>query len=282
MPQSQLPRIATNIAALQALNSLHDINYKLGVHQLRLATGKRINQAADDPAGYTIGTKFHARSQGLAVALNNVGDAKNVLAVAEGGLQNIQDILVTMKEKITQAANDALGTEERNAIELELDELAAEIDDIVEETTWNEKQLLSAYVATFQTGAGDTDYLVFSVAGGGKSVYTALTLSVDDDNLVVDTASNASASLVKVNSAIAIVSSTLQSIGATVNRLSVKESTLSVAITNTEAAYSRIFDADMAREQLETTKLQILQQTATAMLAQANVAPQLILTLLGG
>ena len=282
MAQSQLTRIATNIGALQALNSLHDINARLAVHQLRLATGKRINQTADDPAGYTIGTKLHARAQGLGAALNNVGDAKNLLAVAEGGLQNIQDILVTMKEKITLAANDALGTEERNAIELELDELAAEIDDIVDETTWNDQKLLSAYVATFQTGATQNDYLSFSVAGGGISVYNAATLSVGDSDLDVSTASAASASLVKVDSAIAKVSSTLQSIGATVNRLTVKESTLSVAVTNTEAAYNRIFDADMAREQLEATKLQILQQTATAMLAQANVAPQVVLSLFGG
>ena len=109
-------RINTNIGALNALSALKTVNKLLEKSQLRLATGSRINEVADDPAGYVISTRLNARSRGLSTALDNVGTAKNVLAIAEGGLLNISDILITMKEKVTQAASDTLSSAERNAI----------------------------------------------------------------------------------------------------------------------------------------------------------------------
>ncbi|MDZ7260788.1 MAG: flagellin, partial [candidate division KSB1 bacterium] len=110
MAAGDATRIFTNIGALNALNALNNVGRKLGIHQLKLATGRRINSAADDPAGYTIGKKLEARTRMLAQALNNVGDAKNLLGIAEGGLMNINDILLIMKEKALQAANDTLGS----------------------------------------------------------------------------------------------------------------------------------------------------------------------------
>lgn len=98
-----MSRINTNIGALNALKSLNDVNTRLSVSQLRLATGKRINSAADDAAGFSIAKKFNARSQGLGQALSNIGSAKNLMAVAEGHLNNILDILTQMKTKATQA-----------------------------------------------------------------------------------------------------------------------------------------------------------------------------------
>jgi flagellin len=162
-----LSRINGNIQALQALNSLYKINGQLGTHQLRLATGKRINSAEDDAAGFVIGRTMQARTKGLAVSLANVGDAKSMLSVAEGGLESILDILETMKEKTTQAASDTLGTTERAAIESELDALAAEIDDIVDETSFNGVGLLSSVSKTIQTGEATTDTLSVTVTGSG-------------------------------------------------------------------------------------------------------------------
>ena len=132
-----ITRIASNIAGLNSLNALNNVNTKLGIHQLRLATGKRINEAADDPAGLTIATKFNAKSRGLGVALDNIGDAKNLLSVAEAGLTKINDILLVVRDKSEQAANDALGVAEREAIRKQIDELLTEIDKIVDETEWN-------------------------------------------------------------------------------------------------------------------------------------------------
>ncbi len=278
-------RINTNIAALNSLNALKSINRILEKSQLRLATGSRINEVADDPAGYVISTRLNARSRGLSVALDNVGTAKNVLAIAEGGLLNISDILITMKEKITQAASDTLGSAERNAIKTELNQLTAEIDNIVNETTFNNNSLISGdYTGkSFQTGEGVDNSFTISITLQGTTTtgFSAAELNVDSANVSnnVFSASSAAIALGKIDSAIELVSDALQQIGAWSSRLTIKESTLSIAIVNTEATRSRISDADLAKEQLEATRALILQQTSTAQLAQSNITPQNILAL---
>lgn len=156
MAQADFSRISTNIGALNALNSMRSINNKLGIHQNRLATGKRINSAEDDPAGLTIATKMLARSEGLKVAQNNIGDAKNMMAVAEAGLNKVTDILVNMRSKAQAAANDALGSAEREAIQSQLSSFSEQIDNIVAETKWNGQKLLDGTVSKkFQTGADE-------------------------------------------------------------------------------------------------------------------------------
>ncbi len=384
MAQADITRIASNIAGLNSLNALNNVNTKLGIHQLRLATGKRINEAADDPAGLTIATKFNAKSRGLGVALDNIGDAKNLLSVAEAGLTKINDILLVVRDKAEQAANDALGVAEREAIRKQIDELLTEVDKIVEETEWNGTKLIDGSTSLkFQTGylsegvtpialteshtardlgvnllafleidestpldavvtaidvtdvgVGKTEALegeytisitwddttpgseelTYTVSGpAGFSTITDTLTAADatgawgDDidfgcgfkitlgdssdagdgtykvnytpGSSVSSNTGATAYMSKIDDAIATVSDSIAKIGASVSRLTFKEETLVVAKINTEAAYSRIMNADMAAEQLEATKLQILQQTATAMLAQANVAPQAILAL---
>lgn len=277
MAQGDATRIRTNIAALNALNALHKVNNKAGRHQFRLSTGMRINSASDDPAGYTIGKKLEARSRVLSAALNNIGDMKSMLGVAEGGLLNINDILVTMKEKVLQAASDTLGSAERYAIKLQIIQLNSEIDDIVQETTWNGVDLIDGTYTSknFQTGPDAGDHFTIGLPDNHDSSSSGLnTASID-----VMSASAATAALSVISDAMATVSHSLENIGSWVNRLSVKESTVSVAISNTDAAYSRIFDADMAKEQLEATKMQILQQTATTMLAQSNMQASNILSL---
>ncbi|HHY46850.1 MAG TPA: flagellin protein [Firmicutes bacterium] len=383
MAQSDLTRIASNIAGLNALNALKDINTKLAVHQLRLSTGKRINEAADDPAGLTIGTKFNARARGLGVAIDNIGDAKNLLAVAEGGLSKINDIALIIRDKVAQAASDALGADERAAIGAQINSLLSEIDTITDQTTWNKRKLIAGEITDsnplkFQTGAeaGEvtefylnsshkasdlkinttaglisddanftsasftpgttTDLKITDVLAPGKYIISVTTndgttfqakvYESDGVTLVSDVTANATSGtsieiqgtdgkitvtlanapaagetlnttvvmsecsevgsadkardyLKKVDNAIATISNSMTSIGALVSRLTSKEEALTIAKTNTEAAYNRIMNADMAAEQLEAMKLSILQQTATAMLAQANVAPQAVLSL---
>ena len=272
-------RINTNIAALNALNALKTINRNLARSQLKLATGLRINDVSDDPAGFVISTRLGARSRGLSTALDNVATAKNVLAIAEGGLINITEILITMKEKVTQAASDTLGSAERNAIKTEIDQLTTEIDNIVAETLFNNIALIDGTYTgiSFQTGEDTTNTLVFNVSQ--DHTQSGLSVASGDVSSRVFTASGSSVALSNVNTAIEVVSDTLQDIGAHVTRLTIKESTLSIAITNTLSTKSRILDADIASEQLESTRLQILLQTSTAQLAQANVIPQNVLAL---
>ena len=278
MAFGDLSRIGGNIQAMQALNSLNVINQELGIRQLRLATGKRINSAEDDAAGFVISKTLQHRGKGLSVALGNVGDAKSMLAIAEGGLDSILDILETMKEKVTQAASDTLGSSERNAIDNELDALTNEIDDIVDETTFNGITLLGGKQLTIQTGEATTDSLFVTVTAAD---HDSAALGVIDASIDTSSAANASVALSRVNTAITTVKNSIASIGSYQARLTTKEATLTNAITNTEASRSRIADADFAKEQLEALKLQIMQQTATSALAQANAAPQIVLSLFG-
>jgi len=272
-------RINTNIAAYNALAALKGVNRELERRQLKLATGLRINEVADDPAGYVISKRLEARIRGIGAALDNVGTVKNVLSIAEGGLLNISNILVGMKEKLIQAATDTMGSAERNAIRSEIIELTKEINDIVEETQFNENILLDGTYTgkSFQTGEENTNTLPFSIVANSSA--TGLGIASPFVANRVFTASGASFAQAQVDAAIETVSGTLQLIGASISRLTIKEAQLRIAITNTEAAKSRILDADIAKEQVESTRLQILQQTATAQLAQANVAPQNVLAL---
>jgi flagellin len=274
-----ITRIRTNIGALNALNALKSVNQNLEKIQLRLATGKRINSVSDDPAGYVISTRINARVRGLSVALDNIGTAKNMMSIAEGGLQNISDILITMKEKVTQAASDTLGSAERNAVKTELDQLTSEIDDIVEETTFNNFKLLDGTFTnkSIQTGANPTNTIIINLSDDNTS--QALNVLSNYVSSKVFTAGGSSIALSYVDSAIEKVSNSLQKVGSYVSRLSIKENTLNIAITNNEATYSRIVDADLAQEQLNATKNLILQRTAVAQLTQANFSPASVLKL---
>ncbi len=275
MPLTSGARINTNIAAMNALNSLNSINRDLGMHQERLATGKRINSSADDPSGYVISKKMEGRIRSMNSAIDNVGDAQSTYGVAEGAYQKVADLLVQIKEKQTRFINGAFGSDEKNAIATEIASLASEIDDLVLNTKFNGSVLLdSTYSQAFQVGEASTETftVTFSASVSSTALLGTAAGSITSANV---SSLTADAGLATTNSAIGII-------GASLNRLSAKESNLNTAVTNTESAKSRIFDADIAREQIKSAKLQILQQTSTSMLAQANQSPQVFLSLFRG
>jgi flagellin len=269
-------RINTNVGALNAFNSLNNINGKMGIVQMRLASGKRINSSADDPAGYTLAKKLNARSRALSQASNNVGEMKNILSVAEGGLATINDIYVGIKEKFIQASNGSYSQEEVNALATQINDMLDEVDDIIAQTKFNGSQLLDNNFTgrSFQIGADSGETVSVTLGANIDSAALSLTGIAS-----THTATQFTNLIASIDTAVSTVSLELQYVGSLSNRLDVKESNLQTAITNSEAAQSRIMDADMAKEQLEATKLQILQQTATTQLAQANTAPQNILQL---
>ncbi len=274
MAFGDLTRINTNLQALDALRQMQMTNQNLGMRQLRLATGKRINRAEDDSAGYNIAKKLEARVRGQAQALANVGDGKSMLTVAEGSLNTVMDILQTMKEKTIQAANDTLGTDERSAIDDQLTALSQEITDTLGDTTFNGITLFTSGAFSFQVNAEASDS--FSVTIGTMSVDQ---LGVATGSIDVSSASAATSLLASIDAAITTIAGKVADIGDSQTRLTFKEDNLAISMTNYEAARSRIEDADFAKEQMEITKLQILQQTGIASLAQANSAPQSVLSL---
>ena len=270
-----LTRINANIQALQSLNSFNSINSKIGDIQLRLSTGKRINSSGDDPAGYNLSRTLESRGRGLSVALDNVQNAQNVLSIAEGGYQGVMDILQTIKEKATQAADGTLNSAQRTAVNDQVTALISEIDAIVTETTFNGDGLIDGgYSEAFQTGELGTEQLAVTLQDADSAALSINTISLSS-------AASASAAIATLSTAITTLSGRTQDVGEFKARLAAKEATLAGAITNTEGVRSTIEDADFAKEQVNLLKLQILQQTALSSLAQANAAPQTVLSLIG-
>lgn len=287
-------RIAGNIGALNALNSLQYINENLALHQTRLATGKRINYAFEDPAGLNLATTFDVRRKGLEVVLRSIGDARSMMATAEGGLRKIQDIMIKLRAKTMEAVGDTIGANERAAVLAMMKDYVLEIDQIVEQTQWNGNQLLCGSSKSSSDPTGLLHFLVDADGGsvgfdfsnatnGSPQSFLALALNtalnVDAGSLSVSTTAKAVALSARINDALKVVMRGVMDVGAFTARLTFKEETLRVQYINTESAYNRIMNANMAEEQVEASKFMILQQTATAMLAQANMAPQFLLAL---
>lgn len=270
-----LARINTNVQSLDALNRLYRTNGSLGMRQLRLATGSRINRAEDDSAGYSISKKLESRLRGQAQALANIGDAKSMLNVAEGTLNTIMDILGTMKEKIIQGGNDTLGSDERTLIKSQLNALSTEINSIISSTLFISRSIFTSSALTFMVGPSSNN--TFAVSVGALD---ASSLGVGSTSLDVSSAASATSSLGGIDRSIQTIASLMAGLGNAQKALSFREENVSSQIISNESARSRIADADFAKEQMEIAKLQILQQTGINALVNSNLAPQAILALL--
>ncbi len=196
---------------------------------MRLSTGSRLNRAEDDTAGYGIAKKLQAKVRGQAQALANIGDAKSMLTVAEGGLNTVMDILQNMKEKTIQAANDTMGTSERTAIKSELDALSAEVADIIGDAEFNGTTLFGATGSsfTYQVNAESGDTFVASIA-----LVSAAVMSVAVADLQVSTAVSAAATLTFIDGGIQRVADAVAGVGDSQKRLTYKEQNLSVSMNN--------------------------------------------------
>ena len=286
--------INSNFSAMEALYNLKKTNGKMGLHQTRLSTGKRINSAEDDAAGYHIAKHLESRTRGLSQALDNVSTAKNVLNIAEGGYQSQMDILQQVKESLTQAADGSLSEDQRFAIGDRINSLLEEFNEIYDQTKYNGFKLFGdetgATVANrimiFQVGEESAD--TFDVEFDA-SVRDDIGEDVDNDldgivggtpaGWATLTQDQATTGIDELESAIDSLSATIQRMGDYQARLTSKEESLSIGVANTEASRSRIEDADFAKEQMEMVKLQILQQTGVSAFSQANSAPQVVLSL---
>lgn len=277
MAIGDLTRINTNIAALNALNSLKNIGTQLGVTQQRLQTTKRINEAADDPSGFSMVSKLNSRARGLATALDSVGTSQNMLAIAEGAATTIHDTLLTIQDLVRSATSSNLGDSERAAIEAQIDDLSTEITRLHDSTTFNGNKLLDGSFTgkRILTGSESTDTILMSISQD----FSLASLGVSDGSLDVGTTALASTSLTYVDAALASVRLEIQNMGSLGSRLRGVTDNLSIAVVNTRSAASRIQDADVAAEQVNAVRLQIMQQLATAQLSAANSAPQQILAL---
>ena len=309
-------RVNTNVTAMDAQLSLNKINRDLGDSRLRLSTGFKINNAEDDAAGFAIATKLKSRVAGLEQSLQNVGDAKSMLDIVEGAHGSEMDNLIEMKSLATQAANDTLSTTERTYIAKQINALGFDINDIAASATFNGVALLptSDSTKTFQVGegTGDTMSVTFETVDilalfGADSTDLGATDAIEVETgdhsagglsagssetrgeIEFEVASNEVEAVhgdfntfaTKVDTAIGTLNGFMNQVGIDQRSLSNKEVNLTEAITANSAARSRIMDTDFAKEQSNSIRLQILQQTATAALSQANMGPQAVLGFLG-
>ncbi|MCF6096379.1 flagellin Hag [Thermovorax subterraneus] len=296
-------RINHNISALNAYRQLSINNSSLQKSLEKLSSGLRINRAGDDAAGLAISEKMRGQIRGLQQASRNSQDAISLIQTAEGALNETHAILQRMRELVVQAANSGTNqSEDLAAIQDEINELINEINGISQRTQFNGKNLLDGSLANtalnFQIGANATQDLqltIKSVAASQLGITTkegiSFSISTVDVRYFINGTTIGSttfaATTIKniqlnvIDAAINDVSKVRSKLGAYQNRLEHTINNLDNAAENLTAAESRIRDVDMAKEMMEFTKLNILQQAATAMLAQANMMPQSVLKLLG-
>ena len=261
-------RINSNVDAVQAHRHLSATSDAISQSMERLSSGLRINKAADDAAGLGISEKMRSQIRGLAQAQRNIQDGVSMVQTAEGNLDEVHSILQRVRELAVEYRNGSLSTAGKGAIQSEVDQLSAEITRIGNSAVFNGVSLLSAAsTVTFQVGANDNETISISFANLATSVGTAWS-------------NMATATLGAVDAAIDSVSALRSGFGAIQNRLDHALSVTGVYQENLTAAESRIRDVDMAEEMVTLTKNQILSQAGTAMLAQANQAPQAVLQLL--
>jgi flagellin len=265
-------RITQNVEAFNAYRNLNHTSSQVSKSMARLSSGYRINSAADDAAGLGISETMRSQIRGLSQAQKNIQDGVSMVQTAEGNLDEVHSMLQRVRELAVQYKNGSLDTNARTSIQNEVNQLASEISRIGTSASFNGTNLLSGTsTVSFQVGANDGQEIGVSLVNLATTVgtsYSSLSTSGTTD-------------ISEIDAAISSVSAARATFGAVQNRL---EHSLSVSAAyqeNLTSAESRIRDVDMAEEMVALTKNQILTQAGTAMLSQANQAPQSVLRLLG-
>jgi flagellin len=274
-------RISTNIASLNAQKNLRSTQMGMQQSLARLSSGYRINQAADDAAGLAISENLRGQIRGLKQASRNSEDGVSLVQIAEGGLQEVSNMMIRLRELGVQAASDTIGETERKFLDVEYQQLKSEIQRIGEVTQFNGRDLLNGTggVMDIQVGVHNDpfkDRISFNASAANSSL-EALGLTAES----LATKEQAQQSLAVVDNAMISVNAMRANFGAMQNRLNSTIANLAVAHENLSAANSRIRDTDVAAETAEMTRNSILMQAGVSVLGQANTIQQVALKLLG-
>ena len=283
--------INTNYGGIFAAKASSQSQLQIDQAMERLSTGKRINHARDDAAGQAIATRLTAEIEGLAMASRNVADGQSLVDTAEGALVETHALLLRMREIGVQAANGTLSSSDNEALDAEFQQLVAEIDRISDNTSWAGTKLLNGDATgdantsatfTFQAGVNNAtaDRITIEVKNADSATLGVKDLNGGANVVNLLDMTNAQAAITKVDDAIASVSAERGKLGAVSNRMSSTMANLDQITVNLTASKGRIEDSDFAAETGNLAKGQILQQAATAMLAQANASKQQVLTLI--
>ena len=283
-------RIFNNIPSITAQRILGVNNDRLALSVERISSGIRINRAADDAAGLAVSEGLRSDIRALRQAVRNASDGISLLNVTEGAFNEQSGILIRLRELASQAATGTVGSTERQTIQLEFSALRSELDRITATTEFNGAKLIDGTLSSSVADVNSHILVQIGLDSGANSridLNTQLRLNSIDSTqleiheLSVTASSEALTALDKINDAIASITASRGKVGAVQNRLTRSIANLSVSVENLTAAESSIRDADIAEEVAELTRNQILVQTATAMVGQANLIPQSVLQLLG-
>lgn len=272
-------RVNTNVASINAQRNLAAVTQRLNKSFSRLSTGLRITTAADDAAGLAISERLRAQIRSLDQAKRNANDGISLVQVAEGALSETSSLLIRMRELAIQASNGTVSDQDRATLNEEFAQLVDEINRSALSAEFNGIKLLdgSSSSLTFQIGIGTTT----GVDTINVSLSPALSTSLAISTLNIGSGGAPSAAIAAIDAAINSVSTLRGSLGSVQNRLQSTINNISVSVENLAAAQSRIRDVDVASETAELTRNSILQQAAISILAQANVSPQIALSLIG-
>lgn len=273
-------RISTNVAAINTQRNLANSQRMMLSSSAQLASGSRINKAADDAAGLAISETMRGQIRSSIQAKRNANDGISLVQTAEGGLGEVSNILIRMRELGIQAASDTLGDNERALVQTEISQLKDEVNRIAKSTRWNSTNLLDGTTPSFDFQIGifatENDKITFDAS---KNTATADALGIQD--IDYSTRNGARGSISTIETAQQGVNSMRANLGALQNRMTSTVDTLAITEENLAAANSRIRDTDIAQATSEMTRNQVLLQAGVATLAQANQSTQLALKLIG-
>lgn len=280
-----MPRINHNIPAMVTGSAIRNVDRSLQKSLERLSTGLRINRASDDAAGLSVSEQLRTQVKGLNMGNRNIQDGVSLLNIAEGALNEVEAMLQRMRELSIQSANDTLTSAERSYIQIEIDQLKEEVDRIVSGTQYNTQSLLDG---SEPWGSGDGGVLHIGPNSNEDAdiiqyridPMDTASLSIDGTNLTLTSQSDATSAISSLDTALSSVNALRADLGAMVNRLEHALTNQENQETNMQAAESVIRDADFAYETTQFTRNQIISQSSTAMLSQANMVPQNVLGLL--
>ena len=273
--------VRSNVQSVFAQNRLNRSQGEFSASLEKLASGSRINKAADDAAGLAVSTTFEHRIKAQSASRQNAQEAISMIQTSEGGVEQVRSMLDRMRELAVRSSNETLSTSDRTNADLEFQQIKAEINRIGNTTSYNGTNLLNATVAlTFQVGMDDAANQRIEVTMTGNMITSGANshLSLTGD---VGSMGAAGSMLTKIDNALSRLNAYRSKLGSVQNRLERSISNLDADIENAVASNSRIRDVDFAAETASFTRSQILIQSGTAILAQANSSPQAALSLLG-
>ena len=273
-----MPVINTNVASIQARSNFERVQREMDQSIARLSSGKRINTAADDAAGQAISGRMESQIRGLNMQIKNTKDGQSLVNTAEGAMSEITGILQRMRELAVQASSGIATAADRGYLDTEMEALAAEIQAISVNTTFNETVLFTGATFSFFADINITGTEIITTALGMETS----TLSVEAADVEVGTVAGAIAAIVDIDNAISTIAEKRGIMGAINNRMDHIIDNLTNVVANTVASQSRVQDADYAVETTALTRATILQQAATSMIAQANANKNSIMTLIQG